>query len=171
MSAFVYHNSISDKVYPIATITKAEYDEVLLLVDPSGGNLYAGGINAVISAEGLNQSVVNSKDNGRSNALSDRVTLLVNGLIISEVPTEILDGLMSAGPFYFSWAIDLDPGYYEATLAFDTDTGDNLASKAGVNYTYDSAGNLDLKGSLDLNYNNAAHVHAVTDAGSNSDCF
>jgi hypothetical protein len=33
---------------------------------------------------------------------------------------------------------------------------------------YDAASRLDQKGDLDLEYNDAAHFHSVTDAGSNS---
>ena len=44
-------------------------------------------------------------------------------------------------------------------------TGSTPASET---YSYDAAGNLDVKAGVDLNYNDAAHVHAVTSAGSNT---
>jgi hypothetical protein len=113
-------------VYPVGSITKIKYDVALLLVDQEGNDYYAGGIGATISADGLSQSVVNNKSNNRSSLLSNIVTLSVNGIVDTNGPTEILDGLMPPGPFYINWAIDLDSGYYEATLVFDVDTGDTV---------------------------------------------
>jgi RHS repeat-associated protein len=57
------------------------------------------------------------------------------------------------------------------TNTYGYDTLDRLTSwnlnGATENYSYESAtGNLDLKADLDLNYNDAAHKHAVTHIGS-----
>lgn len=111
-------------VYPTGVIKKLEYDEALLLVNKEGNDYYAGGISATISAEGISQSVIASNRNDRSSLLTENITLAINGSTLSEAPTEILDGLMPQGPFYFNWALDLNPGYYQTTLIFNLDTGE-----------------------------------------------
>jgi len=111
-------------VYPTGLITKLEYDEALQLVSKEGIDYYAGGISATISAEGISQTVVTSNRNDRSSLLAKYITLAINEYSFSEAPTEILDGLMPQGPFYFNWALDLDPGYYQTRLIFNLDTGE-----------------------------------------------
>jgi len=111
-------------VYPTGFITKLEYDKALQLMSTEGDYYYAGGISATISAEGISQSVVMSNRNDRSSLLTKNITLAINRYSIPVEPTEILDGLMPQGPFYFSWAINLNPGYYEAALVFVIDTGE-----------------------------------------------
>jgi RHS repeat-associated protein len=57
------------------------------------------------------------------------------------------------------------------TSVYGYDTLDRLTSwqlnqNPVESYSYDSAGNLDVKNGLDLNYNDASHKHAVTHIGS-----
>ena len=59
------------------------------------------------------------------------------------------------------------------TSIYGYDTLDRLTSwtlngGAPETYSYDADGNLDVKAGVDLNYNDAAHVHAVTSVGSNT---
>jgi hypothetical protein len=111
-------------VSPIESITQAEYDETIEIGVPDLP--YAGGIQATVYATGIDHAVMQSIDSHRGRALLERITLLVNGLMISEERTLISDFLMPEGPFQLEWVIDLNPGYHEATLIFDIDTGETV---------------------------------------------
>jgi len=113
---------------PTGFITKAEYDKLsgtMPSVDTK-----AGGIQIEMSARGVDQSIVERTDNDRGSTLSKRVTLLINGLVVSKTPL-VMDGLMSYGPFYFYWVVNLNPGYYEATLVFDIDASKTVIYRWG----------------------------------------
>ncbi len=111
-------------VSPVGLISKAEYDESIRLAVP--GLVEAGGVKLKIYASGIDKVVPNRTDSGRGKALSDRISILINGVDYSKNQKEMMDGMMADGPFLFSWVIDLPPGYYNVILNFDADAGETM---------------------------------------------
>jgi hypothetical protein len=85
---------------------------------------YYRGVYAKISAEGIDQSVIDSIDNDRVLKIADRVTLLVDNHKFNGVSAYLTDELEDEGPFGFAWKIPLEEGYHQAKLVVNTDTGE-----------------------------------------------
>ncbi len=108
--------SFLQQIYPAGAITNEEYKQSL-------ANPINNGVQVVISAKGLDDSVVESTDSKyRVRKISEHVSLSVDDILIRNDPSGWGDGLMDSGPFYLNWPIELSPGAHNAKLIFDTDT-------------------------------------------------
>jgi len=109
-----------DSIYPVGVVNKTDYETSLTR------EIFAG-IRIKISAKELDDSVVNSKDvDYRVNAISNRVRLFVDDILVPNKSTTIIDGLMDAGPFYLSWPVNIRVGHHTAKLFFDLESGKTI---------------------------------------------
>jgi hypothetical protein len=109
-------------VYPDGNISKAEYDKSIQL--PESGIVEVGGIQAVVSADGVDQSLLTNIQRNRGDLLAKRIDLSVDGAIVQKESEFIIDGFEPHGPFVFNWTLTLDMGVHSASLVFDLHTGE-----------------------------------------------
>ena len=107
-------------IYPSGSITKEEYEKSLT-------SPIFNGIHITVSANGIDGSILESADaEYRLTAISNRIQLLVDEIAISNDESNILDGLVDSGPFYFGWPVNLSIGIHKAKLIFNIDTGETV---------------------------------------------
>jgi hypothetical protein len=106
--------------YPNKSVTKEEYEKTLT-------SPIFKGVHINISADGIDASVLKSKDvDYRRNTISDRIQLFVDEISIPNDVSTVFDGLMDSGPFYFGWSVNLNIGIHKAKLIFNIDTGETV---------------------------------------------
>lgn len=111
-------------VYPIGTIAKTEYDKTL-------NASYFRGIKVEVSAYGISKAVLESKDtSNRIKLISDRVALSIDGEVVPNNLSNVVDELLPDGPFLFSWPVKLELGHHSVKLTFNTD------SESMMNYSW-----------------------------------
>lgn len=103
-----------ESVFPVGSISKAEYDHLVDLPDYTGKT---GGIEATVATTRHNSKVVSG--------WAKNVSLIVDGLYANS-PVRVEDGLMPQGPYYYHWAVNLDLGYHEAIIVANLDTGERV---------------------------------------------
>jgi hypothetical protein len=109
-----------ESVYPSGSITKEEYEKTLK--SPA-----FKGIHIRVSADGIDSSVLKSIDaDYRRHAISNRIHLLIDEILISNEMATVLDGLVDSGPFDLSWPVQLNTGSHKAKLIFDTDEAETV---------------------------------------------
>lgn len=111
-------------VYPDGNISNSDYETSIQLPEP--GVVETGGIQAVISADRLDQSILTSVQRDRGDLLSKRIVLIVDNAIVSGEPEFIIDGFEPHGPFVFNWTMDLGVGIHNSSLVFTLHTGETI---------------------------------------------
>lgn len=104
-----------ERIFPVGSIGKAQYDNLIALPSPDFGK--TGGIEVIVKITRLNSKVVQG--------FARSVSLMVDEWYANS-PVRIEDGLMPHGPEYYYWAVNLDLGFHKATLITYLDTGERV---------------------------------------------
>lgn len=113
--------SFLQQIYPVGIITNEEYRQSL-------ANPIDNGIRVVVSAEGLDDSVIKSTDSKyRVRKISEQVSISVDDMLIRNDISGWGDGLVDSGPFYLNWPIELSLGAHNVKLVFDSDIQGQLS--------------------------------------------
>jgi RHS repeat-associated protein len=151
--------------YPDGEIVTTQYNNNLLPTSVSGAGNYvpsmtydiAGRLLTRALGNGLNQTYAYYPWNQQGGRLHTLTTGALQNLTyqydsVGNI-TQIADSVAGETSVY-----DYD--------ALDRLTSWQLNQNSPETYTYDAQGNLDVKNGMELNYNDAAHKHAVTHIGS-----
>jgi hypothetical protein len=126
-------SEINDNNSPV--ITSVPTPDFLIMVAPTRTNqrYYDTSLESTLTmARGIMVQINGEKiglapENRNVDVVGQRVSLFIDGKIISQDTLEIADGLVGlGGPYYLSWAPELMPGVHEVQFQFITDAGDIL---------------------------------------------